>query len=392
MASRLTEQEIRKAYQNVFGSEPQKSELNEIMQTSDYWGDNARDVAEKLMETPRFQEQPKDEGTIKRTFSLFLGREPKPSEIEEIKNDNEYWGSSAQSLVDSMKRTQGYHRDPSLKIKDIEVPQGTQRGTNMPDVSSSPQTREQKLQRDLKSIGLDDEDIRDLNTEEKEFLGTVGSKMLKNVEEGNPAPTTFTADTFQELYDQAMEDEDIKRYYDGVRTRVKDDFLSSVAQAQEDLDFQTRQNAREFQSEEDRLISELEESGQLYSNTRKEAEKRLRNRRRDVIGSTRSQARRQMTELTRDLQNRIGTDRTEDVMKRLKINRDTLDNVEGLSSQIRNDILNRDTNISGEPFRDEVSEEESELGQQQFQDQAQQYTQSLNELNTLANPDNTNNR
>jgi uncharacterized protein YukE len=378
----LTDGQIKKAYQNVFGTEPEKREVNEIKQTSSYWGDNARDVAERLMESPRFQNQKQDRDTISRLFSMYLGREPQESEITEIQEDNEYWGTSAQSLVGGLKLTQSYHNDPTLKLRDFS----RDISLSQPDVQGR-LSKEERLNRDLKSIGLNDSDIEQLNTEERDFLGSIGSKMLKNVEEGNPAPTTFNAQTFERLYNEAMEDEDIKEHYDGVTSRVKDQFLSSVADLQEDTEFQMRQNAREFQSQEDRLMAELEESGQAYSRTREEAEERLRNRRQDVIGSTRADARRQMRDTYRELVERVGTERASGIAKQLKINREQLDNVEGLSQNIKQDLL-RGGDIEAEGFREGVSQNESQIGQQQFRDQAEQFSQALRELDTLSNPNN----
>lgn len=406
----LTDRDIKKAYKNIFNDTPKDTEINEIKRSQDYWGTNSREVAEKLIESPRFQNMEKTEDDTARIFSVFLGREPQDEELNEIMNNSDFWGDNLGGFAHGLTRTKSYSDNPTLSLVDMpdeedidvgnkNIPTGDKRNeeSQRPVGETSQRDRQRKqreearknknkkLNQDLKGIGLDDDDINNLNEDEKEFLGTVGSKMLKNVEEGNPAPTTFTPETFENLYEEAMNDENIKEHYQGVTGRIKEQFVNQIAEAQEDFEFQARRQAREFGVEREELQRELEESGQLYSQTREQEEKEMRSRRRDVIRSTRSEAKRRLDQAQKRLQEKIGTDKASNVASQVGVSQKMLEGIDNVSEGFARD-LTKEGNIEAEGFSNAISGEESEVGQEKFQAQVKEYQNRLRDLDTLANP------
>jgi hypothetical protein len=402
----LTDRDIKKAYKNIFDSAPKQTEIDEIKRSQEYWGTNSREVAEKLIESTRFQNMEKTREHTARIFSVFLGREPQEDELNEIMNNQDFWGDNLGSFAHGLTRTKSYSDNPTLSLVDIPdevdanvggntsggrrpVGQSSERDIQAKRREEARASKNKKLEQDLKGIGLDDEDINNLSQDEKEFLGVVGSKMLKNVEEGTPAPTTFTPETFDNLYEEAMNDEHIKEHYQGVTARVKEQFVDQVAQIQEDFEFQARRQARKFGEETEQLQRELEESGQLYSKTREEEEQEMNTRKQDVIRSTRSNAKRRLDKAQKQLQEKIGTEKANNVASQVSVNKKML---EGINSQEFAQDLTEQGNIEAEGYANTITGEQSQVGQDKFDNQIKEYQNRLRDLDTLANPNQSRSR
>jgi len=389
----MTTNQIKNAYLNVFGDEPAPSEIIEIKENEDFYGNNSQDLAEQLIKSPRFLNQPKTDDNIERTFQVFFGSKPTEKELEEIKGNNDYWGENLGNVAEGLRRTPRWNSDNPLNIrpivddqggKAIESPSNTSPKQEIEEENMrTPKTKEhtKKIEEDLKSLGLTDNEISVLDDNTKEFIGTI-SEEINNVENTEPLPTTFTPDVLEQMYEKAINDPKIQKYYQRMENRYVEQVLTSVAEAQEDLSFSTRRKMRDFKRQKEDLSAKAEKQGILYSGVRDEAKEDLQEEQSDVITSKVRQARSQLQEVGKQAEQTLGTKKVKDLDLALSV-----PEIQGIDSKEVSNMVNRGE-ITFDEYSEAIRPEESDIGRQKFEETKQEYQRLINQTDILANPDN----
>jgi len=356
-----TTQQIRQAYK-ALGWEATESEIQDIQRNPDFWGSNTNTVADKLLNSARFHQQPKTEDNIKVAWKALYGVEPNPQQLNEVMRNTDFWGTNMGSHIQGIKQTGQYQANPGIKVEE--------------------RARDEALTNNIKNgLGLDDEDIAKLDRNQMDFFGQIGAQMIDNIEKSIPAPTTFTAETFEELYTQARNNPKINQYYADVENRAVEDILNTVAQTQEDFNYiQTRQ-ARQFTDQVEQLQGEVEQAGLLYSGKRREAEEKLREEQMGVVRSTISEAKRNLQEVGRKAEEQLGSEKVKQLNLQLAQNATY---GQFVNPQVQA-MMNKD-NLQYQGYGTGITETDSGIGRAKQQEVTEEYQRLQNERLLLTNP------
>jgi hypothetical protein len=358
----LRREDINQAYIAVFGDPPAESEIRDIMANPQYWGSSLNSVAQRLTESARFVNQPVNKDTITRTWQVFFGGKPEQSEIDEVLKTPQYWGRNVGVLKEKVKASGRYAQDPNIKV-----------ATTVTNETLNPL---------LRQIGLSDDVINRLDPDTKMFYGTVGKQMLDNIEKSIPAPTTFNADTFKQLYEQAQNNPKIKQFYEGIQSRKVEDILNNIAVAQEDYEFTNRQMATQFTKQVEDLAAQTEQAGMLYSGIRQRNEAKLAQQQGDIIQSTQAQAKRQLQDIGRQAEELLGSKAVNDLKLGL---RQPINLGVGINPQIAQQ-MQQPSNLGYTGYGTAITSEQSALGQQKQAEISAEYERLKAERNLLTNP------
>jgi uncharacterized protein YneF (UPF0154 family) len=358
----LQREDINQAYQAIFGSNPSESEIRDIMANPSYWGNNLNSVAERLTQSQRFVNQPVNEDTISRTWQTFFGSKPTPQEIQEILKTPQYWGRNVGTLKDKVQATTRYTQDPTIKV-----------AGNVTNETLNPL---------LRQIGLSDDVINRLDPDTKMFYGTIGKQMLDNVEKSIPAPTTFNADTFKQLYEQARNNPKINQYYSDIQSRKVEDILNNVAIAQQDYDYTNRTLASNFSQQVQDLAAKTEQAGMAYSGIREQNKAKLAEQQAGILTSTQSQAKQRLQDIGRQAEELLGSKAVADL--RIGLNQPT-DLGTGVNADVASTIQ-ANPNIGYTGYGTAINSEQSSLGQAKQAEIGAEYERLKAERNLLINP------
>lgn len=358
----LQREDINQAYLQIFGAKPSETEIRDIMANPGYWGTNLNSVATRLTESPRFVNQPVNKETITRTWKAFFGSDPTPSEIQEVLKTPQYWGTNLGTLKEKVQATTRFTQDPVIKV-----------ASNVTNETLNPL---------LRQIGLSDDVIARLDPDTKMFYGTIGKQMMDNIEKSIPAPTTFTADTFKSLYEQARNNPKINQYYSDIQSRKVEDILNNIAVAQEDFDFTNRQMANTFTKQVEDLAAQTEQAGMLYSGVRQANEAKLAEQQQGVIRSSQFQAKQRLQDIGRQAEEILGTKAVNDL-------RLGLQQTNNLGTNINPNVaqnIQTNPNLGFVGYGTAISSEQSALGQQKQAEIQNEYERLKAERTLLTNP------
>ena len=380
----LRREDITQAYMTVFGGPPAESEIRDIMAKPSYWGNNIGSVAQRLTESNRFLSQPVNKDTITRAWTTFFGGPPTESEVKEVLAKPAYWGRNVAVLTQKIKASGRYAQDPRIKITATPPPAQTTVSSSAPSVSASvqPQRNDDSLNSMLRQIGLSDDIINRMDPESKMFYGTIGSQLISNIEKLIPAPTTFNADTFKQLYEQAKNNPKINQFYEGIQSRKVEDILNNIAISQQDYEFTNRQMATQFTKQVEVLAAQTEQAGMLYSGIRQENEAKLAQQQADIIQSTQAQAKRQLQDIGRQAEELLGSKAVNDLKLGL---RQPINLGVGINPQIAQQ-LQQPANLGYTGYSTAITSEQSALGQQKQAEINAEYERLKAERNLLTNP------
>ena len=358
----MQREDINQAYLAIFGAKPAESEIRDIMANPGYWGNNLNSVAQRLTESARFVNQPVNEDTITRAWKVFFGGPPEKSEINEILKTPQYWGRNVGVMKDRVLSSSRYVQNPGIKVAETV--------TN------------DTLNPLLRQIGLSDDVINRLDPDTKMFYGTIGKQMMDNVEKSIPAPTTFNADTFQQLYNQAQNNPKIKQFYENIQSRKVEDIINNIAIAQEDYNYVNRQMATKFTDQVKDLASQTEQAGMLYSGIRDRNQAKLAEQQGEVIRSTQSQAKRQLQDIGRQAEELLGSKAVQD----LKLGLTQPGNLGvGIAPEVQQN-MQQGPNLGYQTYGTAITSEQSALGQQKQAEIQSEYERLKAERTLLTNP------
>jgi len=355
----LSADQITQAYKIVFGGTPAKSEIREIQATPQYWGKSLDSVVDKLMQSGRFANMPANDNTIKTIYRVYFGGNPTASELKEIKNTPGWWGSTAGAVRDRIQQTNRYIQDPGIKI--------------------TKQIRNEDLNKDLKKMGLSQDVINGMSTDQKTLYGAVGKQMMDNIEKSIPAPTTWTAKTLKDLYKQAKDNPKIDEYYSRLEDRQINQITTSLATLQEDFEFLQTQQAEDFTGQVERLADETQQAGMLYSGIRKENQARLAEKQLGVIKSSRIDAQLRLDGLARSAEEALGTKAIEDLKLALRSKTQFGQFVDPKVAQRMGGDIGASASLG------KISASESGLGQQRQAEVQAEYERLKSERDILTN-------
>jgi RNA binding exosome subunit len=382
----LRREDITQAYMTVFGGPPAESEIREIMAKPSYWGNNIGSVAQRLTESNRFLSQPVNKDTITRAWTTFFGGPPAESEINEVLAKPGYWGRNVAVLTQKIKASGRYAQDPRIKVTPAPPPAPPPAPTSTAQQSSAPAVQPQRnddsLNAMLRQIGLSDDIINRMDPESKMFYGTIGNQLMSNIEKLIPAPTTFNADTFKQLYEQAKNNPKINQFYEGIQSRKVEDILNNIAISQEDYDFTNRQMATQFTKQVEDLAAQTEQAGMLYSGIRQRNEAKLAQQQGDIIQSTQSQAKRQLQDIGRQAEELLGSKAVNDL--KLGLRQPTNLGV-GINTQVAQQ-LQQPGNLGYTGYGTAITSEQSALGQAKQAEISAEYERLKAERTLLTNP------
>jgi len=358
----MQREDINQAYLAIFGAKPAESEIRDIMANPGYWGNSLNSVSQRLTESARFVNQPVNEDTITRAWQVFFGASPAQSEINEILKTPQYWGRNVATLKEKVLSSSRYVQNPGIKVAETV--------TN------------ETLNPLLRQIGLSDDVINRLDPDTKMFYGTIGKQMMDNVEKSIPAPTTFNADTFKQLYDQAQNNPKIKQFYENIQSRKVEDILNNIAIAQEDYSFANRQMATKFTEQVKDLASQTEQAGMLYSGIRDRNQAKLAEQQGEVIKSTQFQAKRQLQDIGRQAEELLGSKALQNLQ--LGLTQPTNLGV-GIAPEIQQS-MQQAPNLGYQGYGTAITTEQSALGQQKQAEIQSEYERLKAERTLLTNP------
>lgn len=358
----MQREDINQAYLAIFGAKPAESEIRDIMANPGYWGNSLNSVSQRLTESARFVNQPVNEDTITRAWQVFFGGPPAQSEINEILKTPQYWGRNVATLKEKVLSSSRYVQNPGIKVAETV--------TN------------ETLNPLLRQIGLSDDVINRLDPDTKMFYGTIGKQMMDNVEKSIPAPTTFNADTFKQLYDQAQNNPKIKQFYENIQSRKVEDILNNIAIAQEDYSFANRQMATKFTEQVKDLASQTEQAGMLYSGIRDRNQAKLAEQQGEVIRSTQFQAKRQLQDIGRQAEELLGSKALQNLQ--LGLTQPTNLGV-GIAPEIQQS-MQQAPNLGYQGYGTAITTEQSALGQQKQAEIQSEYERLKAERTLLTNP------
>lgn len=356
----VSSEQIKQAYQIAFGSDPSPSEIKDIQRNPQFWGNNLDTVVDKLTSSQRFASQPVNERTVEKLFMTYLGSKPTPAEKKAILKNKGFWGTTAGALKSRIQETSRYQADPGVKITKT--------------------IRAEDLNRDLLDMGMTQDVINGMSPDRKTFYGAIGKQMIDNIEKSIPAPTTWTAKTLKDLYNQAKNNPKIDEYYSRLEDRQINQITTAVATMQEDFEYIQQQQAEGFTQQVEQLADQTQQAGMLYSGVRKRNEQMLEERQLGVIRSTRSDAQRRIDELKRGAEEALGTKAVEDLKLAIRGQQDFGQFVDPeIAKRMRGDIT---ANKSVAP----IKRSESAIGQQQQAEVMQEYERLKAERDLLTNP------
>ena len=358
----MQREDINQAYLAIFGAKPAESEIRDIMANPGYWGNSLNSVSQRLTESARFVNQPVNEDTITRAWQVFFGASPEKSEINEILKTPQYWGRNVATLKEKVLSSSRYVQNPGIKVAETV--------TN------------ETLNPLLRQIGLSDDVINRLDPDTKMFYGTIGKQMMDNVEKSIPAPTTFNADTFKQLYDQAQNNPKIKQFYENIQSRKVEDILNNIAIAKEDYSFANRQMATKFTEQVKDLASQTEQAGMLYSGIRDRNQAKLAEQQGEVIRSTQFQAKRQLQDIGRQAEELLGSKALQNLQ--LGLTQPTNLGV-GIAPEIQQS-MQQAPNLGYQGYGTAITTEQSALGQQKQAEIQSEYERLKAERTLLTNP------
>lgn len=383
----LQREDITRAYQTVFGGDPAETEIREILSKPNYWGTSIQSVANRLTESGRFLNQPVNKDTVTRAWQVFFGGPPAESEINEVLAKPGYWGRNVSTLKTKIMASNRYKQDPRIKVTPAPPSTPTpQQNANQVSAPAQP-SLQQKINDDLinsslRRLGLSDDVINRMDPESKMFYGTIGEQMLGNIEKLIPAPTTFDADTFKQLYEQAKNNPKINQFYEGIQSRKVEDILNNIAIAQQDYEFTNRQIATQFTEQVKNLTSQTEQAGMLYSGIRERNQAKLAEQQGQVIESTQAQAKRQLQDIGRQAEELLGSKAIQDLKLSIALptNLGT-----GVAPEISSK-LQQTPNLGYVGYGTPITSEQSALGQQKQADIQAEYERLKAERTLLTNP------
>ena len=358
----LQREDINQAYLAVFGAPPAESEIRDIMANPQYWGNSLNSVAQRLTESARFVNQPVNAETITRTWQVFFGGPPEKSEIDEVLRTPQYWGRNVGVMKERVMASSRYAQDPNIKV--------------------AATVTNETLNPLLRQIGLSDDIINRLDPDTKMFYGTIGKQMMDNIEKSIPAPTTFNADTFKQLYEQAKNNPKINQFYEGIQSRKVEDILNNIAIAQQDYDFTNRQMATQFTEQVKNLAAQTEQAGMLYSGIRERNQAKLAEQQGQVIESTQAQAKRQLQDIGRQAEELLGSKAVQDL--KLVLAQPTNLGV-GIAPEVQQ-TMQQGPNLGYQAYGTAITSEQSALGQQKQAEIQAEYERLKAERTLLTNP------
>ena len=358
----LQREDINQAYLAVFGDKPAESEIRDIMANPQYWGNNLNSVAQRLTESQRFVSQPVNADTITRAWKVFFGGPPEKSEIEGVLSAPQYWGRNLGTLKEKVQASSRYVQNPGIKVA----------GT----------VTNETLNPLLRQIGLSDDVINRLDPDTKMFYGTIGKQMMDNIEKSIPAPTTFNADTFKNLYEQARNNPKINQYYSDIQTRKVEDILNNVAIAQQDYTYTQRNLASNFSQQVQDLANKTEQAGMVYSGIREQNKAKLAEQQSGILTSAQSQAKQQLQNIGRQAEELLGSKAVADL--KLGLTQPT-----DLGTGVNPDIaktIQANPNLGYTGYNTAITSEQSSLGQAKQAEISAEYERLKAERNLLTTP------
>jgi hypothetical protein len=214
------------------------------------------------------------------------------------------------------------------------------------------------------------------------FYGTIGKQMMDNIEKSIPAPTTFNADTFKQLYEQAKNNPKINQFYEGIQSRKVEDILNNIAIAQQDYDFTNRQMATQFTEQVKNLAAQTEQAGMLYSGIRERNQAKLAEQQGQIIESTQAQAKRQLQDIGRQAEELLGSKAIQDL--KLGLTQPTNLGV-GIAPEVQQ-TMQQGPNLGYQAYGTAITSEQSALGQQKQAEIQAEYERLKAERTLLTNP------
>lgn len=359
----VSAEQIKQAYKIVFGGEPAANEIKDIQGNPQFWGKSLDTLVDRLTSTQRFASQPVNETTIENLFMTYLGSKPTPNEMQEILKNKQFWGATAGVLKTRLTETARYQASPGVKL--------------------TQSIKGEDLNRDLQKIGLSQDIINGMSDEQKTFYGGIGLQLIDNIEKSIPAPTTFTAGTLKELYEQAKNNQKINDYYSRLESRQIEQITTAVATMQEDFDYLQQQQAEGFTKQVEGLAKQTQQAGMLSSGLRKRNEQMLEEKQLGVIKSSRADVQRQLTQLQRGTEEALGTKALEDLQLAIQARNNFGEFVNPRVAQMMGGT------IRGTASSTPIQASESALGQQKQAEIQAEYERLKSERDLLTNPMNT---
>lgn len=354
-------EQIIQAY-SAFGWKPTSKEIAEIRKESSFWGSTVDSIAGRLINSSRFASQPKNRTNVASAFKALLGYEPTSAQLNEVMKNRDFWGTNMAGVANGIRNTPAYRDNPGIKVE--------QRAQDEALISNIKQ-----------GLGLTDKEISQMSRDQMQFMGQIGAQMIDNIEKSIPAPTTFNAKTFQDLYQQARENPKINQYFEAVRGRSVEDILNSVAQMQEDFEYVQTQQAQQFTRQVEGLDAEIEQAGLLYSGIREKAEDQLREQQMGVIRSTQSEARRNLQSLGRQAESQLGTQAVQSLNLQLT---QPSNFGQYTNQQVQNMMSTQNVQFQG--YQQGVTKSDSQIGRQQQAQVQDEYNRLQQERLLLTNP------
>ncbi len=196
----------------------------------------------------------------------------------------------------------------------IQLPEFKSLGLNvdhlkaLPDPKKSQKVPTGQEQNDAaKKIGLSDATIAALGPEGVATFAGISDVLMKQYEQGNPIPSTFTAQDLDRIFKQAQDDPDIKQYYKDQLNLGREEFQRNAAFLSGDYQQIQEKQARDYALAQQNLQENEAAAGRAYSGFREQAKGRLGEEQAGIIESTRSALKKGVEQLGSQFEKQYGT-------------------------------------------------------------------------------------
>jgi len=347
--------QIVNAWQMSFGRKPTPSEIKEVQNKPDFYGNSASAVFDKLKTFPEYQKKEISDREINEAYQQAFGQNASDDEIQEIKDKTDYYGKTAASVLNRLKESPRYKRQQQQKNQQkkkqkeaskqkggdqkVRIPKGetsqpadksgskdtypsdSQDQTpsisgpgGMPDETDAAEIKagqpsNKDIRDNLLSIGIKPDTIEQMSPEMREYFGSIGAKMIKNVKDQNPMPAVITAKDLDRIREDVKNDPDINSYYKEKVDRYQEEFTENVARIQKDWDYTLEKKQRKFQEQRKETDRRKAKLGQTFSGIREKAEQKEKEEQKGIIESERRKVKKELDDLQERTAQQIGSER-----------------------------------------------------------------------------------
>lgn len=285
------ENQIQTAWMNVLGRQATPQEIQDVKNSSGYWGTDANSIAQRLLSNEGFRNSPVNDEGIYRIFQAFLGNKPTPQEVQEIKSS---WGNTLGDIADKLRSNPAFIQQGGVMKLGYSGTTPTGEPTNQAGTGRTPQTpvstpqpyTKEQLRENAIRAGVSPETYDAMDEDTQRVWGGIGALTLENYKNTKQMPKVITPQTLQDMWEKSQQEANTNPFFDKRFQQDLENFQMGIAELQGDRTWIEKNAQKKFERDKLALDQEIANKGMTIGTIRQKAEELMKEEQSTILEST----------------------------------------------------------------------------------------------------------